>query len=47
MSDKYITRDEERKPRSTETRDQDERKESWKPPSILPDPTPISGYVFR
>ena len=47
MNDKDITTDQERTHRSTETRDQDERNESWQPPSILPDPTPIAGYTFR
>jgi|TARA_R110002020_G_scaffold76170_4_gene193359 hypothetical protein len=47
VNDKDITTDQERTDRSTETRDQDERNESWQPPSILPDPKPIAGYTFR
>ena len=44
---------EERKSRTAtslgdkETREMSERKKSWAPPSLLPDPTPVDGYVYR
>ena len=37
----------DRTPRDLETRDQEYRPTSWKPPSILPDPKPEPGYVYR
>ena len=37
----------DRTPRDAETRMAQTRQMSWKPPSLLPDPTPQSGYVFR
>jgi hypothetical protein len=37
----------DRTPRDLETRDHQARVPSWKPPSILPDPKPEPGYVFR
>ena len=40
MSEKRITRD-------AETRVVDMRDEPWTPPSILPEPTPQPGWVFR
>lgn len=30
-----------------QTREMSERKKSWAPPSLLPDPTPVDGYVYR
>ena len=39
---------EERTPRTTTTRTVEQRPtDSWKPASILPDPQPQDGYVFR
>lgn len=37
----------DRTPRDHDTRDHQARPTSWKPPSILPDPKPEPGYVFR
>ncbi len=37
----------DRTPRDLETREHQTRVPSWKPPSILPDPKPQDGYVFR
>ena len=37
----------ERKPRQTDTRDQQVSTKAWEPPQVLPDPTPQDGYVFR
>ena len=39
--------EEKRTPRELEDRASSERIESWKPPSVLPDPKPIPGYEFR
>lgn len=36
-----------RSPRSLETREHSERKKSWTAPSILPEPEPQDGYVFK
>jgi hypothetical protein len=36
-----------RTPRSLETRDTSVRKRSWVEPSLLPDPAPQDGYVFK
>lgn len=36
-----------RTPRSLETRDTSQRKKSWQPPQLLPDPTPQDGFVFK
>ena len=36
-----------RTPRSLETREKTERRTSYKPPSLLPDPDPQDGYTFR
>jgi len=33
--------------RTTETREASSRKSTWKPPSVLPDPTPEAGYHYR
>jgi hypothetical protein len=33
--------------RETETREAEKRETSWKPSSILPEPLPQPGYVFR
>jgi len=39
---------EERKPRENSSRKEDTRPDdTWTPASILPDPTPQEGYVFR
>ena len=39
---------EERTPRTNETREASTRpNDSWVPASILPDPEPQDGYVFR
>tara|TARA_R100000789_G_scaffold406_1_gene1789 strand:+ start:350 stop:814 length:465 start_codon:yes stop_codon:yes gene_type:complete len=38
---------EERTPRREETRETTERKKSWSPPNVLPDPEPRDGWVFR
>mgnify|MGYP003629459569 FL=1 len=37
----------ERNDRTAFTRETEERSKSWTPPSILPDPTPVPGYVYR
>ena len=36
-----------REPRTLETRENDTRNESWEPASLLPDPDPQDGWVFR
>lgn len=36
-----------RTPRSLETRDRDTRARVWSPPTMLPDPQPQDGYVFK
>ena len=36
-----------RTPRSLETRTRDERRLAWKEPSLLPDPEPEDGWVFK
>ena len=36
-----------RVPRSVEKREVNERPKSWAPPTLLPDPKPEAGYVFR
>jgi len=36
-----------REPRSLESRDNDTRPMTWEPASILPDPEPQDGWVFR
>ena len=36
-----------RKPREIDTRAEETRTPAWKPPSILPDPLPQDGWVFR
>tara|TARA_R110001583_G_scaffold55916_4_gene169523 strand:- start:590 stop:1060 length:471 start_codon:yes stop_codon:yes gene_type:complete len=36
-----------REPRNLETRENEVREELWEPASILPDPEPQEGYVFR
>lgn len=36
-----------RAPRTLDTRQLSERKRNWQPSSILPDPTPRDGWVFR
>ena len=33
--------------RDLETRETETRKTTWRPPTLLPDPTPEDGYVFR
>lgn len=39
---------EERTPRSAEGRKEEERvSDTWVPPSILPEPTPMEGWTFR
>ena len=37
----------ERTPRDLETRAKAERPKAWTPPTMLPDPNPEPGYVFR
>lgn len=37
----------DRTPRDLSTREHDQRPQAWRPPSILPDPKPEPGYVFR
>lgn len=37
----------DRTPRDAETRQATSRTMSWQPPSVLPDPNPEPGYVFR
>ena len=37
----------ERTPRETDSREAGERKKSWEPPQVLPDPAPQDGWVFR
>ena len=36
-----------REPRSLDTRENESRERSWEPASILPDPEPQDGWVFR
>ena len=36
-----------RTPRSLETRERSERSRAWKEPSLLPDPEPEDGWVFK
>lgn len=36
-----------RTPRSLETRSNSERRKSWVPPTMLPDPEPQAGWVFK
>lgn len=36
-----------RTPRSVESRSNSGRRQSWAPPSILPDPEPQDGWVFK
>jgi len=36
-----------REPRSLENRENDTRDKSWEPASLLPDPDPQDGWVFR
>ena len=38
---------EERTPREEYNRKTTERKKSWSPPNVLPDPEPEEGWVFR
>ena len=38
---------ENRLARELESRETTQRKKEWAPPQILPEPTPIPGYVFR
>lgn len=37
----------QRVPRELESRAHTQREEPWNPPSVLPDPNPQPGYVFR
>ncbi len=37
----------DRTPRDLESRERQARPTSWRPPSILPDPKPEPGYVYR
>ena len=37
----------ERTPREADSREAGERKKSWEPPQVLPDPAPQDGWVFR
>jgi hypothetical protein len=37
----------ERTPRELESRDKTERPKQWMPPTLLPDPNPEPGFVFR
>lgn len=37
----------ERNPRELDTRARSERPKQWMPPTLLPDPTPEEGYVYR
>lgn len=36
-----------RTPREIETRASETRTQAWKPPSVLPDPIPQDGWIFR
>ena len=38
---------EERTPREEYNRETTQRKKSWSPPNVLPDPEPEEGWVFR
>tara|TARA_R110000787_G_scaffold116559_1_gene226847 strand:- start:184 stop:645 length:462 start_codon:yes stop_codon:yes gene_type:complete len=38
---------EKREKRNASTRESAERTKSWTPPSVLPDPEPKEGYVYR
>jgi len=37
----------DRKKRTSETREKEERAKTWTPPEILPEPDPVPGYKFR
>jgi len=43
MADERVSRE----PRSVDTRENEDRDQPWEPASILPDPEPQDGYVFR
>jgi len=47
MADRTLESSEIRRPRTLETRDAETRPTTWKPPSILPDPIPQPGFVYR
>ena len=36
-----------REPRNLDSRESEERAKAWEPASILPDPAPQDGWVFR
>lgn len=42
-----MTEKNSRMPRANETREAGERKKAWQPPSLLPDPEPRAGWVYR
>ncbi len=47
MAERITSSQLSRAPRETETREAQTRNQTWKPPSILPDPTPEPGYAYR
>jgi hypothetical protein len=47
MSNRAKGNDASRDSRDTDTREATTRKSTWKPPSVLPDPTPEPGYHYR
>ncbi len=47
MSDRAKNNGSSRESRGSETREASARKSTWKPPSVLPDPTPEPGYHYR
>lgn len=40
-------RETERKTRTSQNREKEERTKQWQPPTLLPDPEPQEGWVFR
>jgi hypothetical protein len=45
--DEFLTEPTARAPRALETRVQSERRRSWVEPTMLPDPLPQDGFVFK
>lgn len=45
--DALVTEPTAREPRSFEKREQSSRRRSWVEPTMLPDPAPQDGYVFK
>jgi len=47
MTDEQAPTKQTRNPRSSSTRESTTRPTTWKPPSLLPDPEPSPGFVYR